>query len=77
MAEGNLNYLGDPRGGDTGVSGQLLNIAEHPLAFGKMLIQEIFSFDNFPNRSCSNSQRVVIIIFKKGNCIHSLIACRI
>ena len=49
MAEGNLNYLGDPRGGDTGVSGQLLNIAEHPLAFGKMLIQEIFSFDNFRN----------------------------
>lgn len=49
MAEGNLNYLGDSRGGDTGVSGQLLNIAEHPLAFGKMLIQEIFSFDNFRN----------------------------
>ena len=43
MAEGNLNYLGDSRGGDTGVSGQLLNIAEHPFAFGKMLIQEIFS----------------------------------
>ena len=49
MAEGNLNYLGDPRGGDTGVSGQLLNIVEHPVAFGKMLIQDIFSLDNFRN----------------------------
>ena len=49
IAQGNLSYGGDVRGGDTGMAGQLLNIMEHPVAFGKMLVQDIFSFDNFRN----------------------------
>ena len=49
IAQGDLTYGGDIRGGDTGMAGQLLSIMEHPVAFGKMLIRDIFSFDNFRN----------------------------
>lgn len=51
ISAGDLNYGGDIRGGDTGIAGQILSIVEHPIAFGKMLIQDIFSFDNFRNAS--------------------------
>lgn len=51
IAQGDLSYGGDIRGGDTGMAGQLLNMIEHPVAFGKMLVRDIFSFDNFRNYS--------------------------
>ena len=39
----------DSRGGKTGMAGQLLTILQHPIAFCKMLVRDIFTFDNFRN----------------------------
>ena len=49
IVTGNLSYGGDPRGGDTGISGQILNIVQHPAAALKMFIRDICSLDNFRN----------------------------
>lgn len=49
MMKGNMSYGGDMRGGETGVIGQLTSILQHPVAFLKMLIHELFTMDNFRN----------------------------
>ena len=47
LLHGNSGYGGDTRGGNTGIIGQLVSIIKHPIAFIKMFIHEIFTFDNF------------------------------
>ena len=49
LLHGNSGYGGDTRGGNTGIIGQLVSIIKHPIAFIKMFIHEIFTFDNFRN----------------------------
>lgn len=57
---GDLSYGGDSRGGKTGMAGQLLTILQHPIAFGKMLVRDIFTFDNFRNYQ-DNGENVTLI----------------
>ena len=57
---GDLSYGGDSRGGQTGMAGQLLTILQHPVAFGKMLVRDIFTFDNFRNYQ-DNGENVALI----------------
>lgn len=46
---GNLSYGGDARGGDTGSVRQLISMAKHPLESIKLMVENVFAFDNFRN----------------------------
>lgn len=49
LMAGNAAYGGDIRGGNTGMVGQLLSILEHPAAFLKTMVHQVFTMDNFRN----------------------------
>ena len=44
---GNMAYLGDYRGGDTGIVRQLKSLAKHPFAGVRVLFSNVLSFDKF------------------------------
>jgi uncharacterized membrane protein len=46
---GNISYGGDNRGGDTSLVRQLMSMIKYPLSSIKLMINSIFSFDNFRN----------------------------
>lgn len=46
---GNLSYGGDARGGDTSTVRQMISMLKHPLASAKLMLQNMFSLDNFRN----------------------------
>ena len=46
---GNLSYGGDSRGGDTSTVRQILSMLENPIGSVKVLVGNIFQFDNFRN----------------------------
>lgn len=60
MMNGNMSYGGDMRGGETGVIGQLTSILQHPVAFLKMLIHELFTMDNFRNFGDESKNRFLV-----------------
>ena len=47
LVVGNTAYLGDYRGGDTGVVRQFQSLIAHPLAGFRIFLSNLFSFDNF------------------------------
>lgn len=61
VLQGNLSYGGDTRGGDTGMVGQVLSILRHPIAFAKMFLRELFSFDNFRNYGEEGENAVLVL----------------
>ena len=46
---GNLSFGGDSRGGDTSTVRQLISMFHHPLASVRLMLVNMFSFDNFRN----------------------------
>lgn len=49
VLSGDAVYASDQRGGDTSMLLQLMSIIRHPVAFLRLLINNIFSIDNFRN----------------------------
>lgn len=50
---GNLSFGGDSRGGDTSTVRQLISMFHHPLASIRLMLNNMFSFDNFRNLGTS------------------------
>ena len=46
---GNVMYGADVRGGETGVIAQMLSMLSHPFESTRMMIQQMFTMDNFRN----------------------------
>lgn len=46
---GNLSYGGDSRGGDTSTVRQMISMLQHPLASVRLMLENMFSLDNFRN----------------------------
>lgn len=62
---GNISYGGDPRGGDTGSVRQIISMVKHPWGTIKLMIENIFTFDNFRNlgSAASDNKHFINLLF--------------